>query len=282
MTRSKKTLVGVKSVSDEEKELKEKKEQETLLIDLVNVVRKSRTKEKSDAAFAEIEKILRSQIDKVIYRFNIPGQTSDDMRQEASFALRYKAIKDYDQTRSLIKEVSPFDKFAVLCIRRHLTTKRKASFQNKSWALNSAKSLDADRGKQFKSEDNLFLSDIIPQPGGDTVDAYKDKEYFMMLMKQLHSRLSGFEQHVLKLYAHHHSYRDIMQIINKKYKKNIKVKSIDNALMRIKIKGEEVIDKYGDELDKQMLDKRREEREKLLKDRIKAKKKTKKIKPKKI
>ena len=262
MARKKKILVGYKQVKYSEEELKQKEQDILLLMDLVDIVRKSRVKEKSDAAFAQITKLMKTQIDKLVYHFNIPGHEKKDIEQEAMLALRYKAIKDYDSSRSTISDISPFDKFAILCMRRHLTTKRKASFQNKHWALNSAKSLDADNSKSSKSEDGLFLADIIPQKGGDQVDLYKDKEYFMMLMHELHLRLSYFEKIVLKLYAHNYSYQEIVKIINRKYKKrNVRVKSIDNALSRIKIKSEEVVEKYGDEVDRQTLLKKLSDRE---------------------
>jgi DNA-directed RNA polymerase specialized sigma24 family protein len=246
MTR-KKTLVKTKTYKTKEDTATRKKEI-LLLIELVEIVRRSRKKTKADIAFSEITKILKIKIDQLVYRFTIPGSQQQDVRQEALFALRYKAIKDYDQSRSLMKDISPFDKFAMLCMRRHLATKLKAAFQNKSRALTDAVSLDRDRGSSERSEENLFLSDIIPHPGKDVAEQIKDKEYFRLLMGHLCQKLSSFEKEVLRLYSHRYSYNEIADIINRRYKKKmIEVKSIDNALSRIKNKAKDVVEKFGEE-----------------------------------
>ena len=55
---------------------------------------------------------------------------------------------------------------------------------------------------------------------------------------------------MFKLYIQKHSYEDISKILNKKYKEKqiktkVNVKSIDNAISRIKTKGKEVFFKHG-------------------------------------
>jgi len=246
MTRKKKLVKTKKRKTKEDTEARKK--EILLLIELVETVRRSRKKAKADIAFQEIIKILKIKIDQLVYRFTIPGSQQQDVRQEALFALRYKAIKDYDQSRSLLKTISPFDKFAMLCMRRHLSTKLKAAFQNKSRALTDAVSLDRDRGSSERSEENLFLSDIIPHPGKDVFEQIKDKEYFRLLMGNLRQKLSVFEKNVLILYGHRYSYNEIADIINRRYKKKmIEVKSIDNALSRIKNKAKDIVEKFGEE-----------------------------------
>ena len=223
----------------------EKDEQGSLLVNLVNVVRNSRKKDKSDDAFLKITEILKTKIDQLVYKFRIPGHNQQDIKQEALFALRYKAIKDYDQTRSTIKKVSPFDKFAMLCMRRHLSTRLKASFQNKSIALNRAVSIDSDRGSFSRDEENLFLSDIILHPDGDVSESTMKKEVFYILMRTLYVRLSDFEKQVLKLYSCKYSYNEIAEIIYGKGKNNqAAIKSIDNSLSRIKLKGKDIITEW--------------------------------------
>ena len=256
MARSKKVLVGANKASDDEK----KKKQVLLLIKLVNTVRRSRKQERINVAFNQIVEIMQKKINQLVYKFHIPGCTKQDIEQEALFALRYKAIKDYDSSRSERHELSPFDKFAMLCMRRHLATQLKASYQNKSYTLNTAASLDRDRSCAAKSEENLFLSDIISTTDGDVVEALKKREYFVLFMNQLYKRLSPFEQEVLKLYSLKYSYNEIADIMNKrnkkkKLKKNL-VKSVDNALSRIKNKGKEVLEKYGDEIDRKKFSRR--------------------------
>ena len=76
-----------------------------------------------------------------------------------------------------------------------------------------------------------------------------DKEYYRQLLYKLFDKLSKFEKKVLLLYVQRYSYDQIMIIINKNYKykkskKRVRIKSIDNALSRIKDKGKDVFDKY--------------------------------------
>ena len=100
-------------------------------VELVEIVRRSRIKTKSNAAYQEIEKRMKTKLQQIAFKFNIPGMNNEDIYQEALFALRYKAVKDYNADRGNDTGPYPFDKFAILCIRRHLATSLKASYQNK-------------------------------------------------------------------------------------------------------------------------------------------------------
>ena len=134
-------------------------EQVLKYIELVKIIRSSTDKEEKDLAFEEIVKMIEPNLQKFIRKFTIPGYDRHDIYQEALFALKFKAIKDYDSSRSEIKDISPFDKFAMICIRRHLSTQLKASYQYKNKALNSSMSLNQDRN--FGSDNALFLADIL-------------------------------------------------------------------------------------------------------------------------
>ena len=175
------------------KELSEEREKEVLLLlKLVEQVRKSRNKQKSDLAFDNIVSLLQKRINQISYKFKIPGYSFTDIVQEALFALRYKAIKDYDKERSLLRKISPFDKFAILCINRHLMTKLKASFQNKSLTLNMATSLDENRNMESESDESLCLVDILPEDKSTILEKVQDKELFNLLISKLYQRLSLF------------------------------------------------------------------------------------------
>ena len=231
------------------KELSEERKQEILLfLDLVEKVRKSRDKQKSDLAFDSIVSLLERRINQISYKFKIPGYSFTDVVQEALFALRYKAIKDYDKGRSTLRDISPFDKFAILCINRHLATKRKASFQNKSRTLNLATSLDENRNSDSDSDEQLCLVDILPEDKTTILDQVKDRELYNLLVSKLYQRLSIFEKEVFILYKQKYSYEEIAKLINRRRReaksKRIKVKSVDNALSRIKSKGQEIVQKY--------------------------------------
>ncbi len=234
------------------KELSEERKKEILLfLELVEKVRKSRNKKKSDLAFDRIVSLLERRINQISYKFKIPGFSFTDVVQEALFALRYKAIKDYDKGRSLLREISPFDKFAILCINRHLATKLKASFQNKSLTLNIATSLDENRNSESGADEPLCLVDILPEDKTTILDKVQDRELYKLLVSKLYQKLSLFEKEVFILYKQKYSYEEIAILINKRRRvkrgKQIKVKSVDNALSRIKSKGQEIVKKYDKE-----------------------------------
>ena len=219
--------------------------------ELVELVRGKSRKNKKDIAYNVIEKRIKSKITYIARQFYIPGHNFDDILQEALYALRFKAIPDYNKDRGSGEGPYPFDKFAVLCIRRHLSTILKCSFQNKKKALNMSLSLDQDRGHH--DDENLFLIDIIPQSKNTIIDVMGDKEYYKNLFIRLLEKLSKLEKQVFVLYTYRYSYDEITDRINSKYqlkglKRKVNVKSIDNALSRIKTKGREVFDKYDDEI----------------------------------
>ena len=217
------------------------------LINLVDIVRKARKKEKINKAFEEIINILDIKIKQISYRFNIAGFGFNDVYQEALYALRYKAIKDYDPDRGSTDEPYPFDKFAMLCMRRHLSTIRKTSYQNKKKVLNFSISLDQERGDygSGQGDEQFSLMDLIPQTTISVVDKIEKTEYYKQLFESLLDKLSSFEQEVFILYIKKYSYEQITKIINKKryiiQDKKIDVKSVDNAIVRIKHKSKTIL-----------------------------------------
>lgn len=239
-----KDILSKKKYEQPETKLDSEDDNSLLFIKLVNIVRKSKNKERSNEAFDKILELLKSKINRMSKKFKIPGCSDQDVYQESLYALRYKAIKDYDSKKSNISSISRFDTFAMLCIRRHLSTEYKSSHRNKSITLNKAQSIDQDRARSSRSEDNLFLSDIIQQKNSDVAKKVQDNEYFKNLMTKIYEKLSDFEKQVLKLYKCRYTYDEMIKILNKKNKKkDADVRSIDNALMRIKAKSLKVLKK---------------------------------------
>lgn len=222
----------------------ERLDAETLrYIELIDIVRTTTDPDVENTAFIEIFEKLKPRIQKMISHFRIPGLNADDIMQEALVALRIKAIKDYDQERGSGEGPAAFDRFALLCIRRHLFTEFKSSLHNnRKKILNQSLSLDQDtRG----GDDDLCLSNIVPSVDGDMLDLLQDKEYFRNLMTNLIKHLSRFEREVLGLYAQRLSYEEIADKINAhRVKIKVNVKGIDNALSRIKKKARLIIDEY--------------------------------------
>ena len=214
--------------------------------ELVEIVRGSGKNKRKNFAYNEIEKRIKYKILYIVRQFYIPGLNFDDILQESLYALRFKAIVDYDGSRGSGDLPYPFDKFAILCIRRHLSTLLKGSFQNKKKALNTSLSLDQDRGSH--EDENLHLSDILPKTDTTIVESIGEKEYYKILFDSLYCRLSKLEKSVFILYTYKFSYDEITLKINKFYdkkgfRKRVNVKSVDNALSRVKAKAVEVFKK---------------------------------------
>jgi RNA polymerase sporulation-specific sigma factor len=212
-------------------------------IKLVEKTRKSKKQEDVNEAFQLIVDGLSPKIKKIAGKFRIAGYSFDDIYQEALYALRYKAIKDYDSTRGSGEGPAAFDRFALLCIRRHLATTLKASHQNRHKVLGSYRSLDQDRSSD---NDELSLSSIIPSPDGDVLGKLQNKEEFATLVNKLLSRLSKFEKQVFFLYAQQYTYEEISDIINRKFpqRSDVNVKGVDNALSRIKNKAKVIVKRH--------------------------------------
>jgi RNA polymerase sporulation-specific sigma factor len=218
--------------------------------ELVEVIRGNSKHRRQNDAYNELEKRVKVKILYIVRQFYIPGLNFDDILQEALFALRFKAVPDYDKSKGSGDTSYPFDKFAVLCIRRHLSTILKSSFQGKKKALNTSISLDQDRGSH--EDENLYLADIIPRTDSSIVDDLGEKEYHKMLFTSLYVKLSKLEKIVFILYTYKFSYPEMTDKINIVYKKKglkkrVNIKSVDNALSRIKMKAKEVYDKNQEE-----------------------------------
>ena len=216
--------------------------------DLVEMVRGTGRDKRKNQAYNEIEKRVKLKITYIVGKFYIPGLNYDDILQEALFALRFKAIPDYNKDKGTGTTPYPFDNFAILCIRRHLSTILKSSFQNKRKALNTSLSLDENRGSH--DDEDLYLSDIVPHIEGNIIEMLGEKEYYKNLFNKLYVRLSKLEKNVFILYAYKYSYDEITDKINKDCrakgsKKRVSIKSIDNSLSRIKIKAKEIFEKFG-------------------------------------
>lgn len=209
-------------------------------IELINQIRRTEDEDIIDVAFEEILSKLKPRIQKIVNKFNIPGLDASDVFQESLYALRYKAIKDYDKLRGSGEGPASFERFAVLCIRRHLATEFKASFQNKKKVLNTAASLNQESNG---NDEDLSLINIIPSLDGNVLHSIQRNELIRNFLRSLMQSLSGFEKDVFYQYANGDSYEEIARKINDKHAKTKRdVKSVDNALSRIKNKAKSIVD----------------------------------------
>ena len=191
-----------KSTNDEELLLKIKNGDEKALEELIN----------------NYKEIVNMKIGK----YFIVGAEKEDIFQEGMIGL-YKAIKSYDPNKQ-----NSFKTFANLCIERQLITAIKTSNRQKHLPLNSYLSLN---NNAYDDENNVSLIDIFNSKTiEDPLDTKKKKEYYKLVEDKIEATLSDFEKEVLNSYAKGESYVKIAE------KLNAPVKSIDNAIQRIRKK----------------------------------------------
>lgn len=155
------------------------------------------------------------------------GADREDIVQEGMIGL-YKAIRDFDR-----EKLSSFKAFAELCITRQIITAIKTATRQKHTPLNSYISLDKPI---FDEESDRTLIDVIA--GSKSVNPEEllvNQEKLIDMEQKLSELLSGFEREVLHLYLEGCSYQEISTTINRH------VKSIDNALQRVKKKLEHLM-----------------------------------------
>ena len=150
------------------------------------------------------------------------GADREDLIQEGMIGL-FKAIRDFLPD----KQVS-FRAFAELCITRQIITAIKAATRQKHKPLNSYVSLNKP---VFDEESDRMLVDIITSAKVLTPeDIIIDKEDIASIEEKIGEMLSGLERDVLRLYLMGRSYQQIALQLDRR------VKSIDNALQRVKSK----------------------------------------------
>lgn len=157
-----------------------------------------------------------------VNKYFIIGAEKEDIIQEGLIGL-YKAIKSFD-----VNKESSFKSFANLCIERQLITAIKTSNRQKHMPLNSSISLNANAYDE--DSDTEFLEKLDMQVLEDPLDTITKKEYYKSIETKIDENLSDFEKQVLTRYARGESYINIAQ------KLATPVKSIDNAIQRIRKK----------------------------------------------
>ncbi|USK34897.1 RNA polymerase sporulation sigma factor SigH [Bacillus sp. F19] len=154
-------------------------------------------------------------------RYFLIGGEREDIVQEGMIGL-YKAIRDFK-----VDKQASFKAFAELCITRQIITAIKTATRQKHTPLNSYVSLY----KPLFEDDNHTLLDVIP--GTKTMDPATliiNQEKALDIEMKMAEMLSDLERKVLALYMDGQSYVEISEELNKH------VKSIDNALQRVKRK----------------------------------------------
>jgi hypothetical protein len=69
------------------------------IAEMVIKLQKERTKAGQDIIFNDVIEKIDPLIKRIVGKFNIPGYESSDLYQEALYAVRFKAISDFDVSR---------------------------------------------------------------------------------------------------------------------------------------------------------------------------------------
>lgn len=155
------------------------------------------------------------------------GADREDIIQEGMIGL-YKAVRDFNPNK-----LASFRAFAELCITRQIITAIKTATRQKHIPLNSYISLN----KPIYDEDSdRTLLDVISSVKiSDPEELIISKEEFADIEIKMEELLSKLEWQVLMSYLSGKSYQEIAKDLKRH------VKSIDNALQRVKRKLEKYL-----------------------------------------
>ena len=156
------------------------------------------------------------------------GADRDDLLQEGMIGL-YKAVRDYEAGSA------SFRTFAEMCVHRQIITAIKTATRQKHIPLNSYISLYKNN-----EEPERALIDTLQNSAEDPAESFLGKERFADIERMLEELLTPLEKDALRLYLDNLPYAEIARRLGRS------VKSVDNALQRIKKKMEKNMKQPGE------------------------------------
>ena len=163
------------------------------------------------------------------------GADREDIVQEGMIGL-YKAIRDFRNDKQ-----ASFRAFAELCVTRQIITAIKTATRQKHIPLNSYVSLNKPI---YDEESDRTLLDVLSGVKvTDPKELVISHEEFADIEDKMEDILSELEWKVLMSYLDGKSYQEISQELGRH------VKSIDNALQRVKCKLDKYMEANGDDVD---------------------------------
>ena len=163
------------------------------------------------------------------------GAEREDIIQDGMIGL-YKAIRDFRGDK-----LSSFRAFAELCVTRQIITAIKTATRQKHIPLNSYVSLNKPI---YEDDSDRTLLDVLAgSKVSDPEEMVISREEFIDIEEKMNQILSDLEWKVLMSYLDGKSYQEIAVELTRH------VKSIDNALQRVKRKLERYLDNRSDDLD---------------------------------
>ena len=151
------------------------------------------------------------------------GADKEDIIQEGMIGL-YKATRDYNRDR----EVS-FKSFAELCITRQIISAIKGASRQKHIPLNSYISLNKPA---YDDSERTLIEILETEKNLDPEEVVINREQYALIKEVMEAVLSPLEWDVLRGYMDAKSYQEMAEEHHRS------IKSIDNALQRVKKKME--------------------------------------------
>ncbi len=153
----------------------------------------------------------------------LAGADADDIEQEGMIGL-YKAVRDYQPDREC-----GFRAFAELCVTRQVISAVKGANRLKHQPMHRYVSISGVVGGE--SDHERSIEDLLDDHHvTDPADEVCQREGMAAMQGAMRDLLSGLEVEVLDLFVEGRSYQEIGESLGRH------VKSIDNALQRIKRK----------------------------------------------
>ena len=184
----------------------------------------SQIKEGNEEALSFLLDKYKDLVNSKVGKYFIIGAEREDIIQEGMIGL-YKAIKGFNSDKQ-----NTFKTFANICIERQLITAIKSSTRQKHMPLNSYLSLNTTAYDKDDDDGTELIETFEVDTIEDPLDTIMKKEYYDEIQNTMHKSLSKFEESVLENYIQGDSY----ELIAKKL--DIPVKSVDNAIQRIRKK----------------------------------------------
>ena len=162
------------------------------------------------------------------HSYFLVGAEHEDIVQEGMIGL-FKAIRDFRPDK-----LASFHAFAEICITRQIITAIKTATRQKHIPLNSYISLNKPI---YEDESERTLMDVITGSRAlDPEELLIGQESMSRIENRIDEVLSPLERRVLDAYLDGKSYQEIAEAEGRH------VKSIDNALQRVKRKLERLIE----------------------------------------
>ena len=190
--------------------------------DLVEIAR-SGSKQALDFLMVKYKNFVKAKA----RSYFLVGADREDIVQEGMIGL-YKAVRDFRP-----EKLSSFKVFAELCIQRQIITAIKTATRQKHIPLNSYVSLNKPI---YDEESDRTLMDVLEGSHiSNPEQLLISREEFNQIEKRMGEMLSDLEWQVLMAYLDGKSYQEIADQIGRH------VKSVDNALQRVKRKLEQYL-----------------------------------------